>query len=113
MSWRDILKKVGEAAAKTTSPPTQPPLREQQYSQPRQPQPHKSRAGHGYSKLVYWIKTHYGNQFVKGMPNDEVEQRLLKIMTELQKTHSLNESSIIGWKAYISQKQYGELVRVS
>ena len=68
-----------------------------------------------YGRLAVWIKTRYGNRFRDGATNTEVEAQLQNLLKELETTEDFKKYPKIanGFRAYISEKKYGDLVRVS
>jgi hypothetical protein len=68
-----------------------------------------------YGRLAVWIKTRYGNRFTDGATSTEVETQLANILKELETTEDFRKhpKMATGFRAYISEKQYGDLVRVS
>jgi len=67
-----------------------------------------------YDRLAAWIKTRYGNRFRDGAPSAEVEAQLENIFRELDTQGAFKKHPKIadGFRAYISERRYGDLVRV-
>lgn len=101
----DKLKK-GFEIKKTwgTKPPTQPENR-----------PPSPGADGRYGRLAAWIKTNYGSRFTEGATSAEVEAQLRSILAELEAKGAFQKHPKIanGFRAYISERKYGDLVRVS
>ena len=101
----DKLKK-GWEIKKTwgTKPPTQP-----EYT-PTPPETHGR-----YGRLAAWIKTNYGSRFREGATSVEVEAQLKIILGELEAKGAFTKHPKIanGFRAYISERKYGDLVKVS
>lgn len=70
-------------------------------------------AGSRYDRLAAWIKIRYGNRFRDGAPSAEVEAQLENIFRELeaQGTFAKHPKIANGFRAYISERKYGDLVR--
>lgn len=68
-----------------------------------------------YGRLAVWIKTHYGNRFREGATSVEVEAQLRSILGELEAKGAFSKHPKIanGFRAYISERKYGDLVRIS
>jgi hypothetical protein len=68
-----------------------------------------------YGRLAAWIKTRYGNRFMDGATSTEVETQLENILKELETTEDFKKhpKMATGFRTYISDKKYGDLVRVS
>lgn len=101
MGLLDKLKKGIETTIKSTTKPVQAPT---------------PAAKHGrYGRLAAWIKTRYGNRFRDGFTNVEVEAQLENIFKELETQGTFKKHPKIanGFKAYINERKYGDLVRVS
>ena len=87
-------------------------------NKPTPPEPERvaPQGGEGrYGRLAAWIKTRYGNRFINGATSTEVETQLQNILKELETTEDFKKYPKIanGFRAYISEKKYGDLVRVS
>jgi hypothetical protein len=67
-----------------------------------------------YGRLAAWIKTRYGDRFRDGATSVEVETQLQNLLRELETTEDFKKHPKIanGFRAYISEKKYGDLVRV-
>jgi hypothetical protein len=67
-----------------------------------------------YDRLAAWIKTRYGNRFRDGVPSAEVEAQLENVFKELETQGAFIKHPKIanGFRAYISERKYGDLVRV-
>lgn len=67
-----------------------------------------------YDRLAAWIKTRYGNRFRDGVPSAEVEVQLQNLFRELEKQGAFAKHPKIanGFRAYITEKEYGDLVKV-
>jgi hypothetical protein len=67
-----------------------------------------------YGRLAAWIKTTYGNRFRDGATSTEVETQLQNLLKELETTEDFKKHPKIanGFRAYISERRYGDLVRV-
>ena len=100
----DKLKK-GWEIKKTwgTKPPTEPEYK----STP--PETHGR-----YGRLAAWIKTNYGNRLREGVTSVEVEAQLKSIFEELEAKGAFKKHPKIanGFRVYISERKYGDLVRV-
>jgi hypothetical protein len=83
-------------------------------SQPEQP-PTPPATGGRYGRLAAWIKTNYGNRFREGVTSVEVETQLRSILGELEAKGAFRKYPKIanGFRAYISKREYGDLVKVS
>lgn len=71
---------------------------------------------HGrYGRLAAWIKTNYGSRFREGVASGEVEAQLRNIFGELEAKGAFKKHPKIanGFRAYISERRYGDLVKVS
>ena len=111
MPWFDIIKKVADELQKEnppgqnkgTTPPSPPQQRRRNYPK------------RGYGKIAYWLKTNYGNRFVEGASTVEIENQLTNIFGELQTKPFFKQypQNLNGFKAYIAEKKFGDLVRVS
>ena len=129
--WNDALKKVKEAtekaaqeaakaaqeaadaAKKGKSNPTQE--REKDDTQDTVGQASKAQAPpkQRYKKIARWLKEKYGDQFKEGDSIDEIEKQLTKIFKEDIEPNFISEPKYVkGWKSYIAQRQYGDLVSV-
>jgi len=73
------------------------------------------RAQGRYGRLAAWIKTTYGSRFRDGATSIEVETLLQNLLKELETTEDFKKHPKIanGFRAYIGQKKYGDLVRVT
>jgi hypothetical protein len=67
-----------------------------------------------YDKLAAWIKMKYGNRFKDNVTSAEVEGQLGSILRELEMQGAFKKYPKIanGFRAYISERKYGDLVRV-
>jgi hypothetical protein len=85
-----------------------PPVKEEQQRVESSP---KSR----YNSLAAWIKTRYGNMFRDGMSSAEVQVQLESIMKEQEAKGAFKEHPKIanGFRAYISERKYGDLIRIN
>jgi hypothetical protein len=101
MGFLDKIKKSLEEAKKLTTQPA------------RAPTP-SSGAYSRYERLAAWIKTRYGNRFRDGVKNSEVEAQLQNIFKELETKGAFRKYPKIanGFRTYINEKKYGDLVRV-
>jgi hypothetical protein len=82
---------------------------------PPEPERAPTQGGQGrYGRLAAWIKTRYGNRFRDGATSIEVEAQLQNLLKELETTEDFKKYPKIanGFRAYISEKKYGDLVRV-
>ncbi len=79
----------------------------------RAPTPPETRSRYG--RLVAWIKANYGSRFKEGVPSVEVEAQLKSILGELEAKGAFKKYPKIanGFRAYISERKYGDLVKVS
>lgn len=68
-----------------------------------------------YDRLAAWIKTRYRNQFRDGMNSFEVETQLTNIFRDLESKGAFRKHPKIanGFRAYISERKYGDLVKVA
>lgn len=100
MGFLDKLKKSLEEAKKLTTQPARPTP---------QPVPRSC-----YERLAAWIKTRYGNRFRDGVTSIEVETQLENIFRELEAKGAFKKYPKIanGFRAYISGREYGDLVKV-
>ena len=76
---------------------------------------HKSKAPpkQRYKKIVRWLKENYGDRFKEGASTDEIEKQLTKIFKEDIEPNFRSEPKYAkGFKNYIEQRQYGDLVSV-
>jgi len=73
------------------------------------------RAQSRYGRLAAWIKTTYGTRFREGATSTEVETQLQNLLKELETTDDFKKYPKIanGFRAYISERKYGDLVRVT
>jgi len=99
MGFLDKLKKKLEEAKVLTTPSRAPTL--------------PTRHSH-YESLAAWIKTRYGNRFRDGSTSADVEAQLENIFSELETRGAFKKHPKIanGFRAYISERKYGDLVRV-
>jgi hypothetical protein len=106
MSLFDAFKKINEALAKAPSN-SHPP--EQKSATPASRlTPPKQR----YKRIVKWLKMTYGERF-EGASTEEIEKQLTKILKEdIEPNFRTEPKYIKGFKNYIAEKQYGDLVRV-
>lgn len=76
----------------------------------REEETHQSR----YYRLAAWIKTRYGNRFRDCVKSVDVETQLENIFKELETKGVFKKNPKIakGFRAYISERKYGDLVRV-
>lgn len=66
-----------------------------------------------YKRIVRWLKENYGDRFKEGASTDEIEKQLTKIFKEnIEPNISEPEKYAKGFKNYIEQRQYGDLVGV-
>ena len=84
---------------------------------PTHPEPERApmpRTQSRYGRLAAWIKTTYGNRFRDGVTSTEVETQLQNLLKELETTEDFKKYPKIanGFRAYISERKYGDLVRV-
>ena len=84
---------------------------------PTRPEPERApipRAQSRYDRLAAWIKTTYGNRFRDGVTSTEVETQLQNLLKELETTEDFKKYPKIanGFRAYISERKYGDLFRV-
>jgi hypothetical protein len=99
----DPFKKISETLSKIQAPPASHPP-EQKSSLPS-----KQR----YEKIAYWLKAKYGDKFQEGASTDEIEKQLTKIFKEdIEPKYRSEPKYAKGFKNYIEQKQYGDLVSV-
>ena len=100
MGFLDKLKKKLEEARVSTTQPTRAPT----------PTGRRSR----YERLAAWIKTRYGNRFRDDTTSGEVEAQLGNIFSELETKGAFRKHPKIanGFRAYINERKYGDLVRV-
>jgi len=100
MGFLDKLKKKLEETAKATTQPA------------RAPTPREIRSA--YISLAAWIKTNYGKRFRNGTTSAEVETQLQNIIKELEARGVFRKYPQIanGFRAYINERKYGDLVRV-
>ena len=85
---------------------------------PTHPEPEGApspRAQGRYGRLAAWIKTTYGTRFRDGATSTEVEMQLQNLLKELETTPDFKKHPKIanGFRAYISERKYGDLVRVT
>jgi len=101
MGFLDKLKKSLEEAKKVATQPAGAP-------------PRPSVTHNRYDRLAAWIKTNYGNRFRDGVRSAEVEAQLENIFRELETKGAFRKNPKIanGFRAYISERKYGNLVRV-
>jgi hypothetical protein len=68
-----------------------------------------------YNSLASWIKVRYGNRFRDGMSSAEVQAQLESIMKEQEAKGAFKKYPKIanGFRAYISERKYGDLIRVN
>jgi len=101
MGFLEKLKKSLEEAKKLTTQPS---------SAPKPPSVAHSR----YERLAAWIKTRYGNRFRDGVKSIEVEAQLQNIFKELETKGAFKKYPKIanGFRAYINERKYGDLVKV-
>lgn len=105
MVFRDIFKGLkGEIEKRTRLP-------EEQREEAR---PEEGAAESRYCRLAAWIKTTYGNRFRDGLTSVEVEAQLESVFKELDTKGAFKKHPKIanGFRAYISQRKYGDLVKV-
>ena len=114
MSLFDAFKKINEALAKAQSTPPAPHNQDQK-SQDAANQTDKPKAStkQRYKRIVNWLKANYGDQFKEGTSTDEIEKQLSKIFKDVVEPNYISQPEYVkGWKKYIEQRQYGDLVRV-
>lgn len=106
MSIFDKFKDIQDRIKKSTTPVE---TRKEQPSE-RQDVLHSS-----YERLAAWIKTKYGNRFRDGTKSADVEAQLQNIFRELETKGAFRKYPKIakGFRAYIDERKYGDLVRVS
>lgn len=87
-----------------TKPPTQP-----------EPKPTPPETQSRYGRLAAWIKINYGSRFREGATSVEAETQLTNILGELEAKGAFKKHPKIanGFRAYISEKKYGDLFKVS
>ena len=111
MSWKDILKGVLQGIGNQQNqggyrqpyrPPPEPQQRQRTYPK------------RGYGKIALWLKTRYGNRFSPSSTPAEIENQLTKILEDIQKGRAYRENPklINGFRAYIAEKKFEDLVRV-
>jgi len=111
MSLFDAFKKINEALSKSQSTPPAPPSKDQDTT--NQTDKSKALPKQRYKRIVRWLKENYGDQFEEGTPTDEIEKRLSKIFKDVVEPNYISQPEYVkGWKKYIEQRQYGDLVRV-
>jgi hypothetical protein len=109
MVFRDLFKKVKDEVDKRTL--GQQPQRREQEGQRSQNEGEEGQ----YQCLAAWIKTRHGNRFRDGQTTSEVEAQLQNILKELEAKGQFQKHPKIanGFRAYISQRKYGDLVKAS
>jgi hypothetical protein len=67
-----------------------------------------------YGRLAAWIKSNYGNRFRDGSTTEEVKQQLERVLRERERMGDFEDNPAIfkGFRAYIDNEEYGELVRI-
>jgi hypothetical protein len=66
-----------------------------------------------YKKIARWLKENYGDRFKEGASTDEMEKQLTQIFKEDIEPNFKSEPKYVkGFKNYIEQRQYGDLVSV-
>lgn len=100
MGFLDKLKKSLEEAKKAATQPTRTPTSQATHS--------------AYGSLAAWIKTTYGKRFRDDVTSAEVAAQLESIFRELETKGAFKKYPKIanGFRAYINERKYGDLVRV-
>lgn len=114
MSLFDAFKKINEALEKAQSTPPAPTPQDRK-SQDTANQTNKSKAlpKQRYKRIVNWLKANYGDQFKEGASTDEIEKQLSKIFKDVVEPNYISQPEYVkGWKKYIEERQYGDLVSV-
>ena len=110
MSLFDAFKKINEALAKAPSN-SHPPEQKSEQKSPN-PASHSAPQKQRYRRIVKWLKMKYGERF-EGASTEEIEKQLTKILKEdIEPNFRTEPKYIKGFKNYIAEKQYGDLVRV-
>ena len=67
-----------------------------------------------YGRLAAWIKSNYGDRFQDASNTDEVKEQLEQILRERERMGDFMDNPAIfkGFRAYVDNKEYGELVRI-
>lgn len=66
-----------------------------------------------YRRIVRWLKENYGDQLKGTTSTEEIEKKLTKIFKADIEPNYINEPKYLkGFKNYIEQRQYGDLVSV-
>jgi len=107
MVFRDIFKGLKGEIEKRA--------RTQEEQKREEAQPEEGAAQSRYYRLAAWIKTRYGNRFREGLKSVEVETQLENVFKELETKGAFKKYPKIanGFRAYISERKYGDLVRVT
>jgi len=107
MVFRDIFKGLKGEIEKRARP--------QEEQRREEARPEEGAAQSRYFRLAAWVKTRYGNRFRDGLRNVEVETQLENIFRELETKGAFKKHPKIanGFRAYISERKYGDLVKVS
>lgn len=104
MSLFDTFKKINEAI-KSGQPPVD--------NKTSKEEPTSSTPKKRYRKLAYWLKMNYGDQFKKGASTDELQKVLTEIFKkDIEPNYTSEPKYVKGFKNYIAQRQYGDLVSV-
>ena len=108
MSWRDILKGVKDVLEKGATAPQTGQRSRKFPGQAQEPLSH-------YERIVAWIRTNYGSRFKEGAKIADVELQLQGIVKELESKEDFKKhpKMINGFRAYINEREYGDLVRVT
>jgi hypothetical protein len=114
MVFGDIFKNVQKELEKGVGDQQQREREQQKQKEDRERYEEKPHEG-GYERLTAWIKTRYGNRFRDGQKNVEVESQLESIFKEREAKGDFKKHPKIanGFRIYIDQKKYGDLVKVS
>ena len=85
---------------------------QQKPPEPQKQQEPKRKRKYRYGKLAAWIKSNYGANFKNGQTNDEVKAQLDQLYAKLEASGKLSGDAKRGFRKYIDNRSYGDLVKV-
>lgn len=113
MSLFDAFKKINDALAKVQPPANKSEEKKAPQEESSQPAPSASLPKKRYRKLAYWLKQNYGDKFRKDASTDELQRILTEIFKkDIEPNYRSEPKYVKGFKNYIEQRQYGDLVSV-
>ena len=112
--FRDILGGIKKEAEKRIAEQEQKNRNQQQQKPPeqrKQQEPQRKRK-YRYGKLAAWIKSNYGANFKDHQTNDEVKSQLDQLYAKREGSGKLSGDAKRGFRKYIDNRSYGDLVKV-